>query len=78
MPQVLIRNLKARTLQRLKKKARDHGRSLEAELRHLLDEAANLERDWSDYWARVAEFRNSLKGRIHSDSADLIREDRER
>lgn len=78
MSQVLIRNVHPRILRRLKRRAQQHGRSLESELRCLIEEAARLESDWKDYWATVDRLRKSLEGRRHTDSADLIREDRER
>lgn len=39
MAAITVRNLDPRTIERLKAKAREHGRSLEAEVRRLLDDA---------------------------------------
>ena len=44
MGQVLIRGVDDVVLQSLKKRAAEHGRSLEAELRHMLTEAARQPR----------------------------------
>ncbi len=41
MATVTVRNLDNQVVERLKKKAKDNGRSLEAELRELLKQAAN-------------------------------------
>ncbi len=41
MANLTIRNLDDKVVERLKKKAKDNGRSLEAELRELLKQAAN-------------------------------------
>ncbi|MCZ6607527.1 MAG: ribbon-helix-helix protein, CopG family [Alphaproteobacteria bacterium] len=41
MANLSIRNLDDKVVERLKKKAKDNGRSLEAELRELLKQAAN-------------------------------------
>jgi plasmid stability protein len=40
MSQILVRNLSPETVERLKERARDHKRSLEAEVRSILDAAA--------------------------------------
>jgi antitoxin FitA len=76
MAQVLIRDLDARLVARLKERARGHGRSLEAELRGILEQAART----SSGEARVlaARLRRRLRGRAHSDSARLVAEDRRR
>ena len=61
---------------RLKSRARQHGRSLQGEVKAILEEATpmtmNEARAVSEKWQRY------FKGRKFSDSAKLIREDRER
>jgi plasmid stability protein len=42
MPDVLIRSLDSQTLNRLKRQAKQHGRSLQGELRTILENAAGL------------------------------------
>jgi plasmid stability protein len=76
MAQVLIRDLETGIVDKLKRRARRSGRSLEAELRLVLERAANEEP--ADAMAEVERVRALFAGRRFSDSADLIREDRER
>jgi len=76
MAQVLIRDLDPRVVERLKARARDRGRSLEAELRGILETAAMVDRRESR--ALAARIRRRLSGRAHSDSAALQAEDRAR
>ena len=53
-----------------------NNRSLEAELREILV-AASKQVSMAEARARAAEIRQRLSGRTHSDSAELIREDRD-
>jgi plasmid stability protein len=76
MAQVLIRDLEPGVVERLKARARDRGRSLEAELRGILETAAMVDRRESR--ALAARIRRRLSGRAHSDSAALQAEDRAR
>jgi antitoxin FitA len=76
MAQVLIRDIDAKVVDRLKERAREHGRSLEAELREILEAAAAT--DLIDAKALAARIRRRLSGRVHSDSALLVSEDRRR
>lgn len=79
MAQVLVRNLKERVVTRLKKRAAQRGRSLQAEVKQILEDAA-AEADQTDVWKRIEKFRERMmrSGRTFSDSAELIREDRDR
>ncbi|BFU89915.1 MAG: hypothetical protein NTAFB01_11020 [Nitrospira sp.] len=79
MAQVLVRNLKGTVVARLKKRAAQRGRSLQAEVKQILEDAA-AEADQTDVWKRIEKFRERMRrsGRTFSDSAELIREDRER
>ena len=74
--QVLIRDLDGAVVVKLKDRARRRGRSLEAELRVILETAAA--EDWSGVRTLAAQLRRRLAGRSHSDSVDLLREDRAR
>jgi plasmid stability protein len=74
--QVLIRELDGVVIGRLKERARQHGRSLEAELRLILEQAAAA--DLGDARRLAARIRRRLAGRTHSDSAALLAEDRRR
>lgn len=79
MGQVIVRNLDDRVIDALKARAARQGRSLEGELRLILERAA-AERfvDIAEARARAERISRSLEGRPHSDSAALIREDRDR
>jgi plasmid stability protein len=61
-------------MDRLKVRAKGHGRSLQAELKEILDKASRQ----SPVEARALadRIRRELAGRTHSDSVDLLREDR--
>ena len=76
MAQVLVRNLEKAIVERLKRRARRHGRSLQAELYEILERASRT--DIEDA-RRVAErIRRQLGDRHHTDSAELIGQDRAR
>jgi plasmid stability protein len=62
MAQVLVRDLDRAVVEKLKARAADHGRSLQAELKAILE----------------AQARQVTKGRLHTDSGELQAEDRER
>ncbi len=79
MAQILVRGLDEGVVERLKKRAKEDGRSLESELRFILEQAA-LEPKVDMETARniCAEFRRKFKGRKFPDTVKLIREDRNR
>jgi antitoxin FitA len=77
MPDVLIRDLSERDLDLLKAQAKARGRSLQAELKHVLEQAARAAdvgaaRDLAD------QIRGEMAGRPIGDSAGLVAEDRAR
>ena len=77
MPDLLIRDLKPATHELLRRRAETSGRSLQAEVQLVLDSAARA----SDVdAARELADRISarLSGREHPDSAELVREVRDR
>ncbi len=77
MVQVLVRDMDAEVVERLKQRARRHGRSLQKEAKAILEDAAS--RPTMDEAREAAEgIRRRLARRTFSDSAALIREDRER
>ncbi len=78
MSQVLVRDLDGKTLEALKRRAKQNNRSLQQELKTILEEAAGLKP--VDMLAEADRIREVLarSGRQFSDSADLIREDRDR
>ncbi|MBI1845979.1 MAG: hypothetical protein HY294_02910 [Candidatus Rokubacteria bacterium] len=79
MPDVLIRGLDARLIASLKARARTNGRSLQAELRDLVERAAATPVDpKKEFLARLRRFRKRFGDRRFTSSVDLIREDRQR
>ena len=76
MSQLLIRNLDDNTINNLKDLAKRHNRSLQGEVKRILEEYASRPNEaplaiaerWQGYFA----------GRAFSDSTELIRQDRER
>ncbi len=76
MAQVLVRDLDMDTVKRLKAQAKQHGRSLQGEIKIILIQAATL--SMSQALALSKQWHKRLKGRIRGDSAELIREDRAR
>jgi plasmid stability protein len=75
MAQVLVRGLDEATLKRLHRRARANGRSLEAELRGILQSAAT---DVDEIRALAAKLRQRLQGRRHTDAVALVAADRAR
>jgi plasmid stability protein len=77
MAQVLVRQLDDKIVDRLKKRAKEHGRSLQSEVKTILEDAVP---DYDGAWKRIERLRKRLgrSGRKLSDSAALIREDRDR
>ncbi len=76
MPQVLIRDLDPSVIAKLKSRARRHRRSLQAELKDILEQAASA--GAVDVRAKVKLVRAMFAGRTFRDSTSLIRRDRAR
>ena len=76
MATVLIRNLEERIVDRLKRRAARNGRSLQSELRAILESASMV--DVVDASALAARIRHKLSDRKHSESAALLAKDRKR
>lgn len=77
MTQMLVRDLPPEVVERLKERARSNGRSLQKEVRAILEGAAQTytmeeAREMSKRW------HERLAGVGHSDSTELIRKDRDR
>ena len=74
MPDILIRNVDRATLTRLKCRAKRHKRSLQAEAKLLLEQAAGNEhvQGLLDSWQQ------RFTDRQFASSVELIREDRDR
>jgi len=84
MPQLLVRDLDADTVERLKLRAKRHGRSLQGEVKAILQaaatfsmaEASRVAEEWQRKLASQTATRET--GGVYSDSADAVRQDRER
>jgi len=77
MSSLLVRNLDDKIVGRLKLIAKNHGRSLQGEVKAILTDVASFF-TMEEAASVSASWRDKLKGRKFSDSAVLIREDRER
>ncbi|MBL7180862.1 MAG: hypothetical protein ABIK98_14565 [Pseudomonadota bacterium] len=80
MAQVLVRDIDPQLIETLKKRAQRNRRSLQGELKVILEQAAKVSTpiNINDFLARARAIRQRTAGRIKTDSAILIREDRER
>jgi antitoxin FitA len=78
MPALMIADVDETVLARLRERASANGRTLEAEVRFILQQA--LETTIDPKWRQVNVLHDQLavSGRAFSGSADLLREDRER
>jgi antitoxin FitA len=76
MAQLTVRNLDAGLVRRLKIQAAKNNRSAEAEHRVILEGA--LRPTEPDFWQRAAVLRSATRGRPATDSATLVRADRDR
>jgi plasmid stability protein len=76
MAQVSVRQLEDETVRRLKERARRRGHSLEQELREFL--AAAARQDKAEFKARAAAIPARYEGTPQTDSALLLRDDRDR
>lgn len=77
MSQILVRNLNPEVVAQLKLRAERNHRSLEAEVRAILEELTG----WQERRAeaiRYADWARAQNGPQVTDSTDLIREDRDR
>jgi plasmid stability protein len=77
MPDLLVRDVDETAVIRLKERARSHGRSLGAELKVILEQAAK-QVNMTTAREQAERVTRSLEGRVHTDSAELLREDRHR
>ncbi len=76
MARILIRDLDDETVERLKERARRHGRSLQGEAKLILTHAAGM--SFSDARKLAQQWHKKLAGRALPDTTDLIRQDRQR
>lgn len=80
MSEILVRNLDAGVVRTLKDRAKHNRRSLQAEVKTILEDVATRERWRKEDVIAVAERMQKKLARRHtvSDSVEMIREDRER
>ena len=76
MSQLLVRDLDTGTVERLKLRAQRHGRSLQGEVKVILQAAATF--SMSEAGSVAEQWQRKLSGGAYRDSAEAIREDRER
>ncbi len=78
MADLLVRDLSPETIDKLKRGAERHNRSLEDEARSILEDFARA--DWEGFAGFADAFREKMlrSGREFSDSTELVREDRDR
>jgi antitoxin FitA len=78
MANILIRNIPEAVLDRFKNMAKNHKRSLQQELRVVLEKTAD--QSSTDIFLKALELRKKLRKKAvrFSDSAKLVREDRAR
>lgn len=77
MPNVLVRDIDSKVLERLKKRAAVSKRSLQSEVQIILTDAANQREPLSEL-ELARRIRASIRNRHQTDSAELLREDRSR
>ena len=78
MSSILVRDLSPETVSNLKERAKRNHRSLQAELREILEREASTRRLTNLEALRIFEEIAERAGPQTSDSVDLIREDRDR
>ncbi len=76
MAQITVRRLDSSLVQRLKVRAAQNNRSAEAEHRAILE--AVLRPEKTAFWETAARLRSATPGRPATDSAILVRRDRDR
>ena len=77
MPDVMVREIDASALARLQERAVANGRSLDSELKVILEQAAG-QTVTASAKTLAEQMTLRLAGRTHTDSATLLREDRSR
>ena len=78
MGNLTVRNLDDRVIERLKAQAKANQRSLEGEVRHVLTQQVDRSARIGDFRERTRRLVSLTAGTRQTDSADLLREDRDR
>ena len=78
MAQIIVRNLDDAVVNRLKERADQNNRSLEAEVRQILEQASE-QLSWDEAWERIDAFRQRMidSGRTFSDTGEMLSRIRE-
>ena len=76
MPDILIRDVSQETVTQLKARAKQHNRSLQGEVKHLVEETVKTTGEAA--LLRTRKIRASFGKKMFSDSVELLREDRNR
>ncbi len=76
MPNILIRDVSQKTVDQLKARAKQHNRSLQGEVKHLVEETVKATGETA--LLRARKIRATFGRKTFSDSAELLREDRNR
>jgi plasmid stability protein len=74
--QILVRRLPDTVVDRLKARAQGNSNSLEAEVRAILEQAVTKEKN--EFFKAADAMRARLAGQHHTETLDLLREDRDR
>jgi plasmid stability protein len=78
MPNILVRNLEPATVEELRARAKRNERSVQAEVKAILEEATRSRAGAVERALRLSrEMHEMTVGRSIPDSADMIRDDRE-
>ena len=77
MPQVLVRDLTVAAVDTLKSRAKRNHRSLQGEVKAILEDEAERTRAMEQFRKRTERLRASLGRRKFSDSSELIRRHRD-
>ena len=78
MGNITIRNLEDRVIDAWKAQAKANHRSLEAELRYVLTQRVNRRLHMAEFRERAARIASATAGTPQTESAELIRQDRDR
>ena len=76
MAEILVRDLDPEIVAGLKTRARLHGRSLQKEIKLILEESTPVDIRQAAKW--MESWQERLAGRSFADSAEQLRQDRER
>jgi len=76
MPNILIRDVSQKTISHLKAQAKQHNRSLQGEVKHLVEETVKTTGEAA--LLRAQKIRASFGKKTFSNSAELLREERNR